>query len=67
MGHWSYATLFIVGITFILMKGEIPETLAMSLEFLVGIMLVYLGVTTILSLKNSMCIEHEHDGDEHQS
>ena len=57
IGHT--ATLFIVGITFILMKGEIPETWAMSLEFLVGIMLVYLGVTTILSLKNVHV--HEHD------
>lgn len=64
IGHT--ATLFIVGITFILMKGEIPETWAMSLEFLVGIMLVYLGVTTILSLKNIHVHEHEHDGHEHQ-
>jgi ABC-type nickel/cobalt efflux system permease component RcnA len=64
IGHT--ATLFIVGITFILMKGEIPETLAMSLEFLVGIMLVYLGVTTILSLRNVHVHEHEHDGEEHK-
>jgi ABC-type nickel/cobalt efflux system permease component RcnA len=64
IGHT--ATLFIVGITFILMKGEIPEIWAMSLEFLVGIMLVYLGVTTILSLKNVHVHEHEHDGHEHK-
>ncbi len=64
IGHT--ATLFIVGIAFILMKGEIPETLAMSLEFLVGIMLVYLGVTTILSLRNIHVHEHEHDGEEHK-
>ena len=64
IGHT--ATLFIVGITFILMKGEIPETLAMSLEFLVGIMLVYLGVTTILSFKNVHVHEHEHEHDGHE-
>ena len=38
----------------------------MSLEFLVGIMLVYLGVTTILSLKNIHIHEHKHDGEEHK-
>ena len=64
IGHT--VTLFIVGIMFILMKGEIPEIWAMSLEFLVGIMLVYLGVTTILSLRNVHVHEHEHEGDEHK-
>lgn len=49
IGHT--ATLFIIGIIIILMKGEIPETLALSLEFLVGIMLVYLGVNAAFSLK----------------
>ena len=60
IGHT--ATLLIVGIILIFMKGEIPDKWAMSLEFLVGIMLVYLGVTTILSLKNIHTHEHEHDG-----
>jgi ABC-type nickel/cobalt efflux system permease component RcnA len=50
IGHT--ATLFIVGFMLILMKGEIPEKWAMSLEFLVGIMLVYLGVSTFVSFKN---------------
>ncbi|MGG4267860.1 sulfite exporter TauE/SafE family protein [Peribacillus simplex] len=54
-------TLFIVGIIIIIMKGEIPGKWSMSLEFLVGIMLVYLGVTTILSFKSI----HVH-GDEHK-
>jgi ABC-type nickel/cobalt efflux system permease component RcnA len=49
IGHT--ATLFIVGIILLIMKGEIPEKWAMSLEFLVGIMLVYLGITTITSFK----------------
>ncbi|MCQ6275822.1 sulfite exporter TauE/SafE family protein [Bacillus sp. V3B] len=59
-------TLFIIGIILILMKGEIPEKWAMSLEFLVGIMLVYLGVKTILSFKNIHIHHHQHDGDKHK-
>lgn len=49
IGHT--ATLFFFGIIIILLKGEIPSVLAMSLEFLVGMMLVYLGITSILSFK----------------
>jgi sulfite exporter TauE/SafE len=64
IGHT--ATLFIIGIILLAMKGEIPEKWAMSLEFLVGIMLVYLGITTILSFKNIHLHEHEHDGDLHK-
>jgi ABC-type nickel/cobalt efflux system permease component RcnA len=64
IGHT--ATLFIIGVILILMKGEIPEKWAMSLEFLVGIMLVYLGITTILSFKNVHVHEHEHDGEKHK-
>ena len=41
IGHT--ATLFIIGIILIFMKNDIPEKWSMSLEFLVGIMLVYLG------------------------
>ena len=48
------------------MKGEIPEKWAMSLEFLVGIMLVYLGVKTILSFKNIHIHHHQHDGEDHK-
>lgn len=64
IGHT--ATLFIIGIILILMKGEIPEKYAMSLEFLVGIMLVYLGITTILSFKNIHLHKNEHDGEIHK-
>src|SRR4051812_16144404 len=64
IGHT--ATLFLVGIILIFMKGEIPVKWAMSLEFLVGIMLVYLGITTIFSFKNIHVHEHKHDGDEHK-
>src|SRR3954470_22694276 len=64
IGHT--ATLFIIGVILILMKGEIPEKWAMSLEFLVGIMLVYLGLTTITSFKNIHVHHHKHDGDDHK-
>jgi high-affinity nickel permease len=62
IGHT--ATLFIIGIILILMKGEIPEKTAMSLEFLVGIMLVYLGVNTTLSL-NHQTDPNSHDKPNH--
>ncbi|MEH7307284.1 urease accessory protein UreH domain-containing protein [Neobacillus drentensis] len=64
IGHT--ATLFIIGIILIFMKGEIPEKWAMSLEFLVGIMLVYLGASTLLSFKNIHVHQHEHDGENHK-
>lgn len=51
IGHTS--TLFLVGMLMVLMKGELSEKWAMSLEFLVGIMLVYLGIKSILSIKES--------------
>ncbi|KKI94152.1 urease accessory protein UreH [Bacillus sp. SA1-12] len=44
-------TLFIVGMVFIFMKDGLSEIWTMSLEFLVGIMLVYLGVTSMLVYK----------------
>ncbi|MFC3886144.1 sulfite exporter TauE/SafE family protein [Bacillus songklensis] len=51
IGHTM--TLFIVGMVLIILKDEIPEGWAMSLEFLVGIMLVYLGMSAIFSWKHS--------------
>ncbi|MED1467236.1 sulfite exporter TauE/SafE family protein [Bacillus salipaludis] len=61
IGHT--ATLLIVGIILLIMKGKIPEKWAMSLEFLVGIMLVYLGISTITSLKKIHVHQHEHDSE----
>ncbi|PLT29559.1 urease accessory protein UreH domain-containing protein [Peribacillus deserti] len=61
IGHT--ATLFIVGIILLVMKGQIPEKWAMSLEFLVGIMLVYLGITTITSLKKIHVHQKEHNSE----
>ena len=48
-------------------EGRNPEKWAMSLEFLVGIMLVYLGVKTILSFKNIHIHNHQYDGDDHMT
>lgn len=58
IGHT--VTLFIIGTMVIIMKGEIPEIWAMSLEFLVGIMLVLLGVYSfrILRGKNKKVQTH---------
>jgi sulfite exporter TauE/SafE len=64
IGHT--ATLFIIGIILIFMKGEIPEKWAMSLEFLVGIMLVYLGITTIQSFKKRSIQKHGNHDHPHQ-
>ncbi|MED4227693.1 urease accessory protein UreH [Neobacillus cucumis] len=46
IGHTS--TLLIVGMILVLMKGELSDKWAMSLEFLVGIMLVYLGMKNMI-------------------
>jgi len=54
-------TIFSVGMVFILIKGEIPLNWAMSMEFLVGIMLVYLGVSSYLSYKKNKIHVHEHE------
>jgi sulfite exporter TauE/SafE len=64
IGHT--ATLFIVGAILIVMKGDIPEKWAMSLEFLVGIMLVYLGITGILSCKNTVVHKLKPDRETHK-
>ncbi|GGB42411.1 sulfite exporter TauE/SafE family protein [Fictibacillus barbaricus] len=50
VGHT--ATLLTVGMGLIFLKSDVPEKYAMSLEFLVGIMLVYFGLSAIYSHKN---------------
>lgn len=55
IGHT--ATLFFIGITFIFMKNSISDKVSMSLEFLVGVMLVYLGIVNVLSVNKN----HQHD------
>jgi hypothetical protein len=48
------------------MKGEIPEKGAMSLEFLVAVTLVHLGVAAILSFKKIHAHQQEHDAEVHK-
>jgi ABC-type nickel/cobalt efflux system permease component RcnA len=62
MGHT--ATLFVVGMSLILMKVEMPEKWAMSFEFFVGIMLVYFGIHSILSFSKKKLHSHEHKHNE---
>jgi cytochrome c biogenesis protein CcdA len=54
-------TLLLFGMTLILIKKEISEEWSMSLEFFVGIILVYFGISAILSLKKT----HEHSHFQH--
>ena len=56
IGHTS--TLFIIGILLILMKNDLSDKWSMSLEFLVGIMLFYLGMASILSFRKKK--QHAH-------
>lgn len=66
-GSGHTLTLFIVGMALLFLKGAIPETWAMSLEFLVGIMLVYLGITSIRPARKRhfRLHRHSHDGFAH--
>jgi sulfite exporter TauE/SafE len=61
IGHT--ATLFTIGIILILMKGDFSDKWSMTLEFLVGIMLVYLGITSLLSSRKNK--QHAHLQEEH--
>lgn len=53
IGHT--ATLFIVGMVLIVAKNTITDTVALSLEFIVGIMLVSLGLNSIVAF-----MKHRH-------
>ncbi|MEY2196342.1 sulfite exporter TauE/SafE family protein [Neobacillus sp. BF23-41] len=53
IGHT--ATLFIVGMFLIVAKNTITDTVALSLEFIVGIMLVSLGLNSIVAF-----MKHRH-------
>jgi high-affinity nickel permease len=62
IGHTC--TLLIFGIILVFMKEQIPNKWAMSLEFLVGMMLVYLGGVSLFFYKNKLSNDHhanEHD------
>jgi sulfite exporter TauE/SafE len=59
-GSGHTLTLLVAGMLLIMMKGAIPDKWAMSLEFVVGIMLVYLGVSSILSFRKQKIQLHQH-------
>ncbi|MDM5359101.1 urease accessory protein UreH [Peribacillus sp. ACCC06369] len=58
IGHTC--TLFLTGMLYIWMKGEILESLSMTLEFGVGVMLVILGAKSLF--KDRLNITNDHDG-----
>ena len=65
LGHTT--TLFIVGIIVLTLKLTIPETIAMSLEFFVGIVIIILGLLVIrdIVVNKKHIHKHTHDGSTH--
>lgn len=53
-------TLFVMGSLLLVFKREMPDVVAMSLEFMVGLMLVYLGVTSLIRLYQAKLHAGEH-------
>ena len=67
---WGFGhaiTLLIVGLIILLLKITIPEKLALSFEFIVGSMLIILGVKVLTTLNKSKIHfhKHKHGKDEH--
>ncbi|MFC1974022.1 urease accessory protein UreH [Chloroflexota bacterium] len=62
LGHTT--TLLLLGLLILLLKISLPEKLALSFEFLVGIVLVLLGLQIFWNLRRSKVHLHRH---QHQS
>lgn len=63
-GHTT--TLFIVGLIILLLKINIPERVSLSLDFLVALMLIGLGIRTLRSQTRSLHTHsHHHDHEHH--
>lgn len=58
IGHT--ATLFLVGLVLILTKNSISDTWSGSLEFVVGMMLVYLGMNSLLVTRKNQAHGKNH-------
>lgn len=58
VGHTT--TLFIAGIIILLFKITIPDMIALSLEFLVGMILVALGVSVLRDVIKKKIHSHKH-------
>jgi len=65
VGHTT--TLFLAGIIILTLKITIPETIALSLEFLVGLVIIFLGFYVIRDIieKNKHIHKHTHTGRTH--
>ena len=61
LGHTT--TLLLAGATLLLLGIRIPENLALVFEFLVGIMLILLGVQTFWGFRRRKIHMHPHDHD----
>lgn len=64
LGHTT--TLFIIGIIVLLLRVSIPEKLSLSLEGLVGLMLIILGLRVLRQNESLHSHKHQHDKKEHQ-
>ena len=67
---WGFGhtiSLLAVGLIVLLLKITIPERIALSLESIVGFLLVFLGTNALITInKNKMHIHrHNHSGNEH--
>ena len=67
---WGFGhtiTLLFVGLIVLLLKITIPEKIALSLEFIVGVMLILLGLNNLITIsKNGIHLhKHKHGNQEH--
>ncbi len=67
---WGFGhtiSLFAVGLMVLLLKIPIPERIALYIEFIVGIMLVALGLNVLMAVnkEKSHLHKHTHGGKEH--
>jgi high-affinity nickel permease len=65
LGHT--ATLFLIGTIVIVLEWVVPETMALALEFVVGLMLVALGIDVMVRMfrRNAHFHAHDHGGNQH--
>ncbi len=64
LGHT--ASLIVVGLLVIAFHFQIPEKIAMAMEFIVAIMLVGLGANVLLKIKRGATLHvHTHEHDDH--
>ncbi|MBS3114337.1 sulfite exporter TauE/SafE family protein [Candidatus Woesearchaeota archaeon] len=67
---WGFGhtiSLLLVGLIILLLKITIPRSVSLSLEFIVGVMLVVLGLNVLFTInKNKIHLhKHKHEQEEH--